>query len=350
MSAYCSRVIGDSEALYRARIVLYSKPNACSPDELAGAITALRHMVENNDPAAMHQLGQVLWEGLVVAKDDQEALELFEKAVALNHAPALISLGAYHQANAQTDSDYERATAFYEAYFDWQEQENSRLGRDAIFYARNLVPIGSSGLNEREFFRSFGISMNGVSYLAPTPVLRKINDWRLDAKQGVSSFQKIKYEQDPTNSHFNPRLPPLAPINGFRPTAALGGDHYITHLGLELAWTIQPQHRRRLWIPLTEFGFPENDLPSLNSMEEFDCCLGNISKSTADKIRASIDAPPSMSMTERVKNLWQGLFAHHPREKPEYKLLITFFFAPEGASCIAYVDGRKVFDEWDEFL
>ncbi|QRM18386.1 hypothetical protein GBK02_02715 [Dechloromonas sp. TW-R-39-2] len=314
-------------------------------DELEGALTALRSMAENNDPAAMHLLGQVLWDGLLVERDVLGALLLFESAIALNHPPALVSIGAYYHANAKSEADFERAANYYKAYFDWRQEEETRLGGEAVIYAQNQVRLGEVGLTEREFFRSFAISMNGVSYTATTTVLKQINDWRLAAKRKVIEIQKKLYKRNPGKSSFNPRTLPLAPMNGFCATGALVGDQCITHLELSLGWEGQ---LHRACIPLTDFGVPKNGLPNLRTLKEFACPIGCVPANCADEIRVAIDAPPSFSLRDAVINRWHGFFNRRPEVTADYKQKISMCIAVEGAGCRAFIDGREIFSDWRE--
>jgi hypothetical protein len=339
-SALQYRTFGDSEALHKVRSILYSNTGELPNDELDGVINSLRLMAARNDLAAMHQLGQILWEGLVVEKDVREASALFEKAISMNYSPAYVSLGAFRHANAQSDNDYERAAECFNAYSNWQQQEEQRLGSDALFYARNLVHIGETGLNEWEFVTRFGISINDVSYLATSSVLRKINDWRLAAKRMVASFQRSELERNPRkSSHINPRRLPLAPLNGFCVTATLAGDENITHLGLSLGWGRQSSI---LWLPLTDFGIRNSEQPSLQSIEKFSCIYGYLSESAANKIRSSIDSPNSISLLKRFHNVWRRLFHRQPTDFAEYNLRIRLCMAIEGSFCTVNYGRREI--------
>lgn len=338
MTTFRSRIIGDSEALYKARSVLYSKDERVSNEELEETIHVLRLMVAKNDPAAMHQLGQVLWEGLVVDKNLKEAAVLFENAISLKHPPALVSLGAMRHAYGLSYEDYERAADCYNSYLEWLQKEETRLGSEALFYARNVVHIGEVGLNEREFLSRFGITINDISYLASTPVLRKINDWRLAAKRRVASIQRGVFERNPKkNAHINLRRLPLSPLNGFCVTATLAGDQCLTHLGLSLGWAGSVT---QLWIPLTDFGIREKELPSLQAIKKFNCPYGCLSDSAANKIRASIDAPSSFSLMKEIAKLWDHLSDRHPTALADYKLRIELSTGFEGGFCTLNYGGR----------
>lgn len=331
--------IGDSDRLARARRIVYSPPYMTAEPLVHEAICVLNALVTKNDPAAMHQLGQIYWEGLLLECNESIALELFSKAVSLGYPPALISLGAMLHAKSETDADFEVALYYYRSFTKWKKQRSSNMDSfHAICATQRLVHIGEVGLNEIEFLASFKVVIDGVAKNAPITVLRKINDWRLKAKQDVVEIQRNLYATDQKNNlHINPRKLPLVSTFGNGYTVRLTGDESIKALGLIHGWS-----KIECWIPLNDFGFSPAMLPSFYSMQEFGCPYGHLTKSALGMIKNGLDIDRPISNIDRIKKFCFEVFGWESRKIISgYKYCIVFSQDSLNKVVSLYCDGYK---------
>lgn len=170
-----------SEVLSAIRGTIYS--NAGSLAEIK-AVEKLEQLADQKVPEAMHQLGQLLWEGVVVQADERKAFRYISEAVAMGHSPAMTSLAAMCMVGAGCEKSFAAALNWYRRRREtWDGTPSVRIGR--------------VGLNDNEFRSEFSLELNGRQLVAPDSVLERFNHWRLESKARFIDKQSVILEKDP---------------------------------------------------------------------------------------------------------------------------------------------------------
>jgi hypothetical protein len=217
------------------------------------AVEKLEQLADQKVPEAIHQLGQLLWEGVAVHADEEKAFRYISEAVALGHSPAMTSLGAMCMVGAGCDKNFAAALNLYHRRREtWDGMPSIRIGR--------------VGLNDNEFRSEFSLEMNGRRLVAPDSVLEKFNHWRLESKAKFIDKQSATLEKNPNalGGVSKRQLPFKGYIGGS--CLRITGSKQIEKIGFR-----EELIGSEFWISWSEFsgaGVPISlgDLTSLNSL------------------------------------------------------------------------------------
>ena len=155
-----------SEALSEIRGAIYSDVGGLVEIK---AVEKLKLLADQKVPEAMHQLGQLLWEGVAVHADVEKAFRNISEAVAVGHSPAMTSLGAMSMVGAGCERNFATALNWYRRRSEtWDGMSDIRIGR--------------VGLTDYEFRSAFSLEINSRRLEAPDSVLERFNHWRLESK------------------------------------------------------------------------------------------------------------------------------------------------------------------------
>ncbi len=170
-----------SEALTAIRATIYSDVGGLAEIK---AVEKLEQLANQKVPEAMHQLGQLLWEGVAVYADEEKAFRYISEAVAMGYSPAMTSLGAMCMVGAGCEKSFAAALNWY-------------CRRRETWDGMPSIRIGRVGLNDNEFRSEFSLELNGRRLVAPDSVLERFNHWRLESKAKFIDKQSAILEKDP---------------------------------------------------------------------------------------------------------------------------------------------------------
>jgi hypothetical protein len=170
-----------SKALSAIRGTIYSDVGGLAEIK---AVEKLQRLSDQKVPEALHQLGQLLWEGIAVQADEGKAFRYISEAVSMGHSPAMTSLGAMYMVGAGCEKSFAAALNWY------------RRGRET-WDKMPSIQFGRVGLNKYEFRSEFNLELNGRRLVAPDSVLERFNHWRLESKAKFIDKQSATLEKNP---------------------------------------------------------------------------------------------------------------------------------------------------------
>lgn len=240
--------VESSRSLSRIR---RSVPSGSGDLTVHQALLLLAELVDRQIPAAMHQMGQWLWEGIAVEPDVKEAFHLISSAVAMGHSQAMESLGAMYLVGAGCDRNFNTARYWY-AQRELTNQEASD---------QSLVHIGGVGLKHMEFRPDFEFKINGTIFKATDIVLEKLNLGLIQLKASLVEKQLSMIQKDPQKWQSVMRIERL-PWRCFigSPEIILAGKNLIEEVGTSDGWG------NVSWLPLADFS----NISERPSLSEFD--------------------------------------------------------------------------------
>jgi hypothetical protein len=231
------------------------------------ALRILKELSDGKHHGAMHLFGYLLWSGIGVKKNLDEAFSLISVAANSGHSPTMVSLGSMFHTGAGCERNFELACHWYKK----REETWSEL------FAFNDVTLRRVGLTEHEFRHEYDLEINGTRYVAPITLLERLNDWLLSSKIRVIEKQTAMLERKP--NCFGGISKNNLPYKMGGAHLILAGKDSITHIGWKRGWI-----NEEFWVELSDFdsscsgettfgtlqslNFTENGYVSKISMED----------------------------------------------------------------------------------